>query len=201
MCWMDSFTSFSFHKWTSGQDNLSIQVLKSLCLSEWEKPGMFVPFCTNSKGLSSLPVAACLKGSPELQEYWKLTNVLLLTTFCLFLELRKYQKLVEPPPSAKPITMDVDRKLEDGQKVTPVLWYRKEHLQGKVVASLNSVWGCCFPVFKQMKWVCWTFTIQQELLKVVVSVITQMGSSLSAACLNYLGVALFAEQCQKKLLH
>ncbi|RMB96612.1 hypothetical protein DUI87_26677 [Hirundo rustica rustica] len=31
-------------------------------------------------------------------------------------ELRKYQKLVEPPPSAKPITMDVDRKLEDGQK-------------------------------------------------------------------------------------
>lgn len=84
----------------------------------------------------------------------KLIHVLLLTTFCLFLELRKYQKLVEPPPSAKPITMDVDRKLEDGQKVTPVLCYRKEHLKGKVVASLNSVWGCCFHVFKQMKWVC-----------------------------------------------
>ncbi|KFV96971.1 PREDICTED: kinesin-like protein KIF20A [Eurypyga helias] len=31
-------------------------------------------------------------------------------------ELRKYQKLVEPPPSAKTITVDVDRKLEDGQK-------------------------------------------------------------------------------------
>lgn len=86
---------------------------------------MFVPFCTNSKACSSLPVAACLKGSPEFQEYWKWFNVLLLTTFCLFLELHKYQKLVEPPPSAKPITMDVDRKLEDGQKVTPVLRYRK----------------------------------------------------------------------------
>lgn len=105
----------------------------------------------------SLPVAACLKGSLELQEYWKLINVLLLTTFCLFLELRKYQKLVEPPPSAKPITMDVDRKLEEGQKVTPVLCYRKEHLQGKVVASLNSVWDCCYHVFKHVKWVCWTY--------------------------------------------
>ncbi|XP_019355928.2 kinesin-like protein KIF20A isoform X3 [Alligator mississippiensis] len=31
-------------------------------------------------------------------------------------ELRKYQRLVEPPPSAKPITADVDKKLEDGQK-------------------------------------------------------------------------------------
>ncbi|NXP44567.1 KI20A protein, partial [Heliornis fulica] len=31
-------------------------------------------------------------------------------------ELRKYQKLVEPPPSAKSITVDVDKKLEDGQK-------------------------------------------------------------------------------------
>lgn len=33
-------------------------------------------------------------------------------------ELRKYQRLLEPPPSAKPITVDVDKKLEDGQKVT-----------------------------------------------------------------------------------
>lgn len=40
----------------------------------------------------------------------------------------------------------------------------------------------------------------QELLKVVVSVIAQMGSSLSAACLNYLGVALLAEQCQNQLV-
>lgn len=77
-------------------------------------------------------------------------NVLLLPTFCLFLELRKYQKLLEPPPSAKPITVDVDRKLEDGQKVIPSLHYRKEHLQGRMIASLNSVWSCCFNFFKQM---------------------------------------------------
>lgn len=57
-------------------------------------------------------------------------NVLLLTTFCLFLELRKYQKLLEPPPSAKPITVDVDRKLEDGQKVTPPL-FQKGMLAGQ----------------------------------------------------------------------
>lgn len=56
-------------KWTLAQDNLSIQSLKPLCLNEWEKPGMFVPFCTNSKACSSLPVAACLKGSPEFQEF------------------------------------------------------------------------------------------------------------------------------------
>lgn len=70
--------------------------------------------------------------------------------FCLFLELRKYQKLLEPPPSAKPITVDVDRKLEDGQKVTLPLCYRKEHLQGKLVASLNSVGSCSFQACKQM---------------------------------------------------
>jgi len=77
-------------------------------------------------------------------------NVLLLMTSCLFLELRKYQKLLEPPPSAKPITVDVDRKLEDGQKVTSSLCYRKEHLQDKAVANLNSIWSCCLQVFKQM---------------------------------------------------
>ncbi|XP_037657024.1 kinesin-like protein KIF20A [Choloepus didactylus] len=31
-------------------------------------------------------------------------------------ELRKYQKMLEPPPSAKPFTTDVDKKLEEGQK-------------------------------------------------------------------------------------
>ncbi|EHB06150.1 Kinesin-like protein KIF20A [Heterocephalus glaber] len=31
-------------------------------------------------------------------------------------ELQKYQKMVEPPPSAKPFTTDVDKKLEEGQK-------------------------------------------------------------------------------------
>lgn len=77
-------------------------------------------------------------------------NVLLLTTFCLFLELRKYQKLLEPPPSAKPITVDVDRKLEDGQKVIPSLRYRKEHLQGRMLWKTSTVWSCCFQVFKQM---------------------------------------------------
>lgn len=91
---------------------------------------MFVHVCTNSKLFS-----ACL---------WQLVSREVLTSeklkayeyavahyfFCLFLELCKYQKLVEPPPSAKPITVDVDRKLEDGQKVTTPLCYRKECLQG-----------------------------------------------------------------------
>ncbi|XP_027460056.1 kinesin-like protein KIF20A isoform X5 [Zalophus californianus] len=31
-------------------------------------------------------------------------------------ELQKYQKMLEPPPSAKPFTTDVDKKLEEGQK-------------------------------------------------------------------------------------
>ncbi|XP_049729690.1 kinesin-like protein KIF20A isoform X2 [Elephas maximus indicus] len=31
-------------------------------------------------------------------------------------ELHKYQKMLEPPPSAKPFTTDVDKKLEEGQK-------------------------------------------------------------------------------------
>lgn len=75
-------------------------------------------------------------------------NVLLLTTFCLFLELRKYQKLLEPPPSAKPITVDVDRKLEDGQKVTLSLYVTERNTCR--VAGLNSFWSCCFQVFKQM---------------------------------------------------
>ncbi|XP_052502367.1 kinesin-like protein KIF20A [Budorcas taxicolor] len=31
-------------------------------------------------------------------------------------ELQKYQKMLEPPPSAKPFIVDVDKKLEEGQK-------------------------------------------------------------------------------------
>ncbi|XP_054833430.1 kinesin-like protein KIF20A [Eublepharis macularius] len=31
-------------------------------------------------------------------------------------ELRKYRKMIEPPPSSKAITVDVDQKLEEGQK-------------------------------------------------------------------------------------
>ncbi|NWI01408.1 KI20A protein, partial [Tichodroma muraria] len=54
-------------------------------------------------------------------------------------ELRKYQKLVEPPPSARPITMDVDRKLEDGQKNVRLL---RSELQ-KIGESLQSAERAC----------------------------------------------------------
>ncbi|NXA96893.1 KI20A protein, partial [Melanocharis versteri] len=54
-------------------------------------------------------------------------------------ELRKYQKLVEPPPSAKPITMDVDRKLEDGQKNVRLL---RSELQ-KIGESLQAAERAC----------------------------------------------------------
>lgn len=32
-------------------------------------------------------------------------------------ELQKYQQMLEPPPTAKPFIADVDKKLEEGQKV------------------------------------------------------------------------------------
>uniref|UniRef100_A0A8C3PJE8 Kinesin-like protein n=1 Tax=Calidris pygmaea TaxID=425635 RepID=A0A8C3PJE8_9CHAR len=54
-------------------------------------------------------------------------------------ELCKYQKLLEPPPSAKPITMDVDRKLEDGQKNVRLL---RSELQ-KLGESLQSAERAC----------------------------------------------------------
>ncbi|XP_074912382.1 kinesin-like protein KIF20A isoform X1 [Buteo buteo] len=54
-------------------------------------------------------------------------------------ELRKYQKLLEPPPSAKPITVDVDRKLEDGQKNVRLL---RSELQ-KLGESLQSAERAC----------------------------------------------------------
>ncbi|NWX21589.1 KI20A protein, partial [Aegotheles bennettii] len=54
-------------------------------------------------------------------------------------ELRKYQKLLEPPPSAKPITVDVDRKLEDGQKNVRLL---RSELQ-KIGESLQSAERAC----------------------------------------------------------
>lgn len=90
------------------------------------KLGMIVHVCTNSK-LSS----ACLWQlvSREVLTAGKVkpyvTDPLLTTFFLVFLELRKCQKLLEPPPSAKPITLDVDRKLEDGQKVT--IFYRERN--------------------------------------------------------------------------
>ncbi|XP_008939345.1 PREDICTED: kinesin-like protein KIF20A [Merops nubicus] len=54
-------------------------------------------------------------------------------------ELRKYQKLLEPPPSARPITVDVDRKLEDGQKNVRLL---RSELQ-KLGESLQSAERAC----------------------------------------------------------
>ncbi|KFQ14512.1 Kinesin-like KIF20A [Leptosomus discolor] len=54
-------------------------------------------------------------------------------------ELCKYQKLLEPPPSAKPITVDVDRKLEEGQKNVRLL---RSELQ-KLGESLQSAERAC----------------------------------------------------------
>ncbi|KFV13727.1 Kinesin-like KIF20A [Tauraco erythrolophus] len=54
-------------------------------------------------------------------------------------ELRKYQKLLEPPHSAKPVTVDVDRKLEDGQKNVRLL---RSELQ-KLGESLQSAERAC----------------------------------------------------------
>ncbi|KFQ25999.1 Kinesin-like KIF20A [Mesitornis unicolor] len=54
-------------------------------------------------------------------------------------ELRKYQKLVEPPLSARPMTVDVDRKLEDGQKNVRLL---RSELQ-KLGESLQSAERAC----------------------------------------------------------
>ncbi|KFV70512.1 Kinesin-like KIF20A [Dryobates pubescens] len=55
-------------------------------------------------------------------------------------ELRKYQKLVEPPPSAKPLTVDVDRKLEDGQKNVRLLRSELQKL-GECLQSAER--ACC----------------------------------------------------------
>uniref|UniRef100_A0A8C2T959 Kinesin-like protein n=1 Tax=Coturnix japonica TaxID=93934 RepID=A0A8C2T959_COTJA len=54
-------------------------------------------------------------------------------------ELRKYQRLLEPPPSARPITVDVDKKLEDGQKNVRLL---RSELQ-KLGESLQSAERAC----------------------------------------------------------
>uniref|UniRef100_A0A6J0TB41 Kinesin-like protein n=1 Tax=Pogona vitticeps TaxID=103695 RepID=A0A6J0TB41_9SAUR len=54
-------------------------------------------------------------------------------------ELRKYRKMLEPPPSAKPITSDVDRKLEEGQKNVRLL---RSELQ-KLGESLQSAERAC----------------------------------------------------------
>uniref|UniRef100_A0A8C0GIP3 Kinesin-like protein n=1 Tax=Chelonoidis abingdonii TaxID=106734 RepID=A0A8C0GIP3_CHEAB len=54
-------------------------------------------------------------------------------------ELHRYQKLLEPPPSAKPLTVDVDRKLEDGQKNVKLL---RSELQ-RLGESLQSAERAC----------------------------------------------------------
>ncbi|XP_004643316.1 kinesin-like protein KIF20A [Octodon degus] len=54
-------------------------------------------------------------------------------------ELRKYQKMLEPPPSAKPFTSDVDKKLEEGQKNVRLL---RAELQ-KLGESLQSAERAC----------------------------------------------------------
>nr|XP_006121691.1 kinesin-like protein KIF20A isoform X1 [Pelodiscus sinensis] len=54
-------------------------------------------------------------------------------------ELHRCQKLLEPPPSARPITVDVDRKLEDGQKNVKLL---RSELQ-KLGESLQSAERSC----------------------------------------------------------
>ncbi|XP_032996399.1 kinesin-like protein KIF20A [Lacerta agilis] len=54
-------------------------------------------------------------------------------------ELRKYQKMLEPPLSSKPVTMNVDRKLEEGQKNVRLL---RSELQ-KLGESLQSAERAC----------------------------------------------------------
>ncbi|XP_007937137.1 kinesin-like protein KIF20A [Orycteropus afer afer] len=54
-------------------------------------------------------------------------------------ELHKYQKMLEPPPSAKPFTTDVDKKLEEGQKNVRLL---RTELQ-KLGESLQSAERAC----------------------------------------------------------
>lgn len=54
-------------------------------------------------------------------------------------ELQKYKKMLEPPPSAKPFTTDVDKKLEEGQKNIRLL---RTELQ-KLGESLQSAERAC----------------------------------------------------------
>ncbi|XP_021509045.1 kinesin-like protein KIF20A [Meriones unguiculatus] len=54
-------------------------------------------------------------------------------------ELQKYQQMLEPPPTAKPFTIDVDKKLEEGQKNIRLL---RTELQ-KLGQSLQSAERAC----------------------------------------------------------
>ncbi|XP_021090116.1 kinesin-like protein KIF20A [Mesocricetus auratus] len=54
-------------------------------------------------------------------------------------ELQKYQQMLEPPPTAKPFTIDVDKKLEEGQKNIRLL---RTEIQ-KLGQSLQSAERAC----------------------------------------------------------
>uniref|UniRef100_A0A2K6G946 Kinesin-like protein n=1 Tax=Propithecus coquereli TaxID=379532 RepID=A0A2K6G946_PROCO len=55
-------------------------------------------------------------------------------------ELQKYQKMLEPPPSAKPFTIDVDKKLEEGQKNIRLLRTELQKLGESLQAAERA---CC----------------------------------------------------------
>lgn len=62
--------------------------------------------------------------------------------YCFFpSELQKYQKMLEPPPSAKPFIVDVDKKLEEGQKVISFLRYQSSHLRQFPALYPWFMWG------------------------------------------------------------
>lgn len=47
--------------------------------------------------------------------------------------------MLEPPPSAKPFTNDVDKKLEEGQKVITFLCYQNFYLSPAGMVQLLSI--------------------------------------------------------------
>uniref|UniRef100_A0A8C9DGV6 Kinesin-like protein n=1 Tax=Prolemur simus TaxID=1328070 RepID=A0A8C9DGV6_PROSS len=55
-------------------------------------------------------------------------------------ELQKYQKMLDPPPSAKPFTIDVDKKLEEGQKNIRLLRTELQKLGESLQAAERA---CC----------------------------------------------------------
>ncbi|XP_058917233.1 kinesin-like protein KIF20A [Kogia breviceps] len=55
-------------------------------------------------------------------------------------ELQKYQKMLEPPPSAKPFIVDVDKKLEEGQKNIRLLRTELQKLGGSLQSAERA---CC----------------------------------------------------------
>lgn len=53
--------------------------------------------------------------------------------------------MLEPPPSAKPFTTDVDKKLEEGQKVITFFYYASSYLKEfSNIVSLVHVKIRCF---------------------------------------------------------